>query len=264
MAINVEDILRKNFKVERAPELSDCWRYYTSTPAHTFNSYIRRASGEERFYQTTIRDHDDKDWVLKLLKIIEEKESYLSEPRHIWIIDGVYNEKYGFDSLAVISPSCHRTFIALDRELNDKTFVFFPIKRFEFSGDEDPEVIMEMRDRYVSTIDWKRSVYPKILMRYDNKYTSSRSKGRIKGKVGKSLILARPETLYREIDNLTLADGDGSFVEIENYLGEFCRLEYQNGAYLATIKQDNAGQTQISRTLAHQWVDSFLKGTRTK
>jgi suppressor of fused protein SUFU len=59
MAIDVEDILKKHFeKVERLPELSGCWKYCVSAPAHTFNSYIWRASDQESFYETTIRDYD--------------------------------------------------------------------------------------------------------------------------------------------------------------------------------------------------------------
>lgn len=149
---------------------------------------------------------------------------------------------YGFTHCALAPPSFHGE---LKGRLDDKrlaTMLCVPCFRCEFGGDETAEEFRELRTRLIPAMIWKRSVHPKISLRY----SLSRSQER-----ADEYVLSRWDTLKRVVSELS-GDTQG-FVDLMNYKGEVMEVVSSEGGELFSIR--NRDDATVARLPAAEAAD---------
>lgn len=114
---------------------------------------------------------------------------------------------YGFTHGLVVPSSYHS---ALKNRLEKKRknlFLCIPIFECEFSGDESEAEFREMIARNIPVFEWRRTVFPKLKVYFDNPQTGAGT--------DESGVLMKYHTLVSEIKNLN-GVGNG-FIEITNF-----------------------------------------------
>ena len=193
---------------------SDWYAYEVRTPAHRFLNIVKWFSEKELCCEFTARDSFPAALLTGLLSFTDENVSELSCEKRITKLSQISRES-SFTAVAYINCESHNAFKSEVPLLHPRTLVAFPVHDCEFSGDESAEQIQCMRSDFVATINWNREPAPKILMRYDNRKTRSKS-------IGKKLKLAGLATVMNEITNLQ--DAPESFIEIANYKHQQCLI----------------------------------------
>jgi hypothetical protein len=208
------DELNQLYRLFRLDGVQEWYAYQDATPSHRFMTALKWFPTKELCCEFSIRDDYPDDLLIKLTRFTDTQVDSLSCEKQITKIS---NSQQGihFTTVVYINHECHNSFKYQIPSLQPKTLVAFPSFDCEFSGDETPVQISCMRGDFVSTVDWNRKPVPKVLMRYANHRTKSKS-------TRKKLGLTRMEILINEIKNLK--ESPESFVELENFRHQKCLI----------------------------------------
>ncbi|OAI51287.1 hypothetical protein AYO44_05140 [Planctomycetaceae bacterium SCGC AG-212-F19] len=184
------------------------------TPAHRFTAVVAPIFEGEYCVDLSSRDFFDESLATAVLAFVANRASALSIEKPLVLLDNFTCPPYSFDTVAVLSPAAAKQFEHRNDVLNSCAFVAFPIYRCELSGDESPDLVDSIRHDFLASLDWKRSPCPKVTMAYRNK----------KNKTGSRPRLTKLATVLFEMEELY--EAEGSWVELQNYAGRRCRMEW--------------------------------------
>ncbi len=216
-------------------------------PKKTFYYYVRPsvAAAHDCDFLVTSENNDDDGFAREILGSIPAgfDESKLS-------LHPLPSNAYGLTQL-LLAPKAFHAELDGSRlsSKRDKLVLCLPIHKSEFSGTESVEEFYTLRRSVVPTYDWKRSVHPKIKIRFDN----ARTKG---GTVGGKYVFAKYDLVTREIGNLSGADG---FIEIINYRDDVIEiLSPEPDFYLLIRDRDDSRREPLGRADLEKQVWAFL------
>ena len=190
------------------------------TPAHEFTDVLRVVGDSDAWLQlVTARDSFSADIAQRLLRAVDIDDLRRAGALPITIVEG---ELTPFDCMALVGPKAHDMYRYQDPILGQRTVVAFPAYRCEFSGDEAAEEVRLMRERFVSTLDWKRQPTPKVEMRFVNTRSGARSRGNRFG------LVDLPYALHEVVE----LQGSGGYVDLRNFRREACRVTWTEGRFL--------------------------------
>src|SRR5262249_48856665 len=124
--------------------------------------------GTDAFLLISARDSFDEELCRTIFKLVEARATDVSLEREVTILEGFHREGYPFDAVLLLSGSCQRAFATVDEELDRRTVAAFPIARCEFTGNEIPEDIDQIRRQGPEIVKWKRELHPFALVRSRN------------------------------------------------------------------------------------------------
>lgn len=233
---------------EPFPATVPAYIYDSSTPAHRFTGVIGAIDKGARYVAVLARDFFDPELARALLEFANAWRKDWTVDDDIRIIEGFKHPGYGFDSVALLGPRVHELYSLDSEALNARSVLGVPIFRPEFVGDESADLLEVVRKDYVSTLDWKRKPSPRVNLRFNDTAAGYRSTGR-------KLGLEKPETATEIISKLT--DAQGSFAEIQNYLGEVRKLIAEDGEFVVTTPEGGK-EERVARKRIAAWMDEFL------
>ncbi|KAA0994801.1 hypothetical protein FQ192_11740 [Pseudomonas sp. ANT_J12] len=121
---------------------------------------------------------------------------------------------YGFTHAFAVPNNYHGSLKGNLDSKRDKLFLCVPIFRCEFSGGETEKEFKDMAQRMLPVFKWKRDVYPKLRVYFDNPKTGAGTY--------EAGALLKIKTLVAEVENLNgVISG---FVEITNYKGDVIEI----------------------------------------
>lgn len=239
-----KDDLIDNFS--RVVELRDnVFRFEDVMPAHSYVYHLRAVpAGTGEDLLTVSQDRTDDGFALLMLE-----QAARMTPSATLRLGPLPQNAYGLSTLLRAPPDYHAYFGGRLDEKRKHLILCLPVHQCEFSGDESIEEFFALRRNVVPTLDWKREVHPKIVLRFDNPKT--------RGGTGDAEVLVKFLTLQREIDNL---DGvTQGFIEVQNYKGNVVEiLSPAAGTWrLIRNRDDSTGET-ISRSQLSDELKGFL------
>ena len=189
-------------------------------------------------------NRDDSKFALMIFNIISSI-STISKPT----LFPLPSNEYGFSNLFLVPTDYHSYFKGILDDKRNSLVLCLPIHRCEFSGNEPIQEFFLMRRETVSTLDWKRPISPKIILRFDNPKTGSGT--------GNSDVLVKYNTLLNEINNLEgVIDG---YIEIKNYKSSVIEIlsPYFNNFILIRERNDQIRESLNKSDLLNQ-ISIFL------
>lgn len=210
--IKIEDIQR-NF-IDIVEFQNGALKFKDIVPAYSYIYYFINDKTNSRNVLAVSQDSEDDILAKLLLKAGCEAPNNISDLCKYAFCQGK-EIGYPFTHCIMAPPQYHSYFKGrLDIERTD-LFLVIPIFKCEFSGDESIELFYQLRREVVSTLDWKRTPNPKVMVRFDNPATGG-------GTTGKFPVPIRYNVLQEEICNL---DGVMSgFIEVTSYRGDYAEL----------------------------------------
>jgi hypothetical protein len=190
-----DDIIR--FK-ELLPDFKDIYYLGCSKSDNINIIVISRDIEDDVFASELIRVASSQNKVLNLLKFRHNIEN-----------------KYGFDSALMAGPQYHSYFKGRLDNVRNTLYLCFPIFECEFSGNESVELFYEMRRFLIKSLNWDRSMTPKILLRFENPKTKA-------GTIGKNYYPVDFNVVKTEIINLNGVPN--GVVEVFNYNKEYVKI----------------------------------------
>ncbi|WP_151479664.1 hypothetical protein [Streptomyces albicerus] len=204
--------------VEALESVPDAW-HWSPIPGLDFAAALSR--DRRHLFQINARDSYDAPLVHAILAAARESDAQiLSSDALLRAIPEFNHPGRRFEVLAAARPGVHRYHEVQHPELQQVTWAIFPGYECEFASPArySPEDARESFIRFLTPADLGREAVPFLRIRYDNTVTKG-------GTDGPDGVLAKPETLFRE---LKLLDGaPGSFVEFENFRGQVFRVEWK-------------------------------------
>jgi hypothetical protein len=179
--------------------------------------------------------------------------------REVKILEGLHHERYPFDAVLLLSGSCQRALATVDEELDRRTVAALPIGRCEFTGNEIPEDIEQIRHQGPETVKWNRELHPFALVRSRNENRDPVTRGS-----KKPYYLSASSVIEQILD---LPEDETSFVEVENFLGQHVRLVARarkfavafgdRQVYVKKVKF-GAEQVVVAKADIERWIHDFL------
>ena len=151
---------------------------------------------------------------------------------------------YGFTHAMAVPSTYHGLLNRIEKRTG--LFLFLPIFRCEFTGEESAEDFKWSTHHIVDVNNWHRTRQPKISVYFDNPRTG--------GGTDKDGAIVSLETLIAEIDNLSgVSDG---FIEITNYRNEVIEvLSPEEGRYV--LIRNRQDEELIDRASVIAAVEKF-------
>ncbi len=238
-------------KLVRFTPLPGAVKFTGRTPLHQFATYILPWDDGNWFAAFSCRDSIDDDLAALVLRFVDGRKRLFEESTPLTILDGFHAPGYGFDCVAVLSPTAANHFRAQSAALSKRTFVVFPIFRCEFVGDETVDCIWVMRHDTVTTVDMKRSPSPAFTMYFENKKIGIKS-------TQQEPALTRLGFLIRQLEQMDGADG--SLVDLQNYRNEKCSLLVDEGKFKVSTERHPENAMHLSLAETRDWLLHFLCG----
>lgn len=203
--------------VEEFEGIPDAW-HWSPVPGLDFVAAL--STDRRHLFQVNVRDSYDASLIRAILAAARDHEAQiLLGDVLLQAIPGLSHSGRRFEMIAAARPGVHRYHEVQQPELQQVTWAIFPGYECEFAS-PDRYSLDDAREsfiRFLTPADLDREAVPFLRIRYDNTVTKG-------GTDGPDGILAKPETLFRE---LKLLDGaSGSFVEFENFRGQVFRVEW--------------------------------------
>ena len=142
---------------------------------------------------------------------------------------------YGFSNLLLAPSEFHAYFKGRLDDKRKELILCLPIHKSEFSGNESVDEFYLMRRSLIPSLNWKRDVCPKISLRFDNPKT--------RGGTGDGYVLAKYDTVLKEIDNIR--DVDKGFIEIKNYKDLIAEILSKGGDNYYLIRDRDDSRREI-------------------
>src|SRR5262249_23332806 len=162
----------------------------------------------------------------------EDRSTAVLRPK----IRDVATNKYNFSALLLAPPDYHSEFKGRLDAKRDHLVLCIPIHRCEFSGDETVEEFYTLRRYIVPTLNWRREVCPKIILRFDNPKTQG-------GTIHDCGVFANYETVVREVDLLNGVPK--GFIEIINYKKQVIEISSPKDGVFVLIRERDAVTRQL-------------------
>jgi hypothetical protein len=229
------------------PDIPGAYIYHDQTPSHQFTTVVAPILEGEYCVVLSSRDCFDEGLATTALTFVLNLYSTLYVRKPLIIIEGFSCQGYSFDSVAILSPSAANQYEHENALLNKRVFVAFPIYRCELAGNESNDLIDLIRHDFLPSLDWKRSPCPKVLMSFHNAKTKVSSTG-IRPR------LTTVQDVLAEIENLFGAEG--SWIKLENYRGQRCRIEWTKDIYSADFPDQRA--IRVDKAALVERVKRFL------
>ena len=222
----MKDKIEKYYKANSIEKGSNIYFNEQKTQLHSFkyfhiimNNYV---------IDVTVRDFQDKSTIVAFCKKIDALN--LEWIPQIVKLEKMLFDNLHFDSLLLLPSEYHIMGYEEEeeKEILQRTVLAIPIYHCEFSGNENIEDVKNLRRDYINTIDWNRTITPKLKIKYKNYTTKSAT-------IGKNNKLSDTKTLMNEIDALR---DDLSFVEFENYKGIYFKVKWDKNKISIIQNQD--------------------------
>ncbi|MFE9648102.1 hypothetical protein ACFYO0_29100 [Streptomyces sp. NPDC006365] len=236
--------------VEEFPGIPDCWRW---SPAPGLDFAAALSADGQYLFQVNARDSYDEALVGAILAAAREDGSRaLAGNVLLNTITGFRFPEREFDVVGVARPGVHRYHEVQLPELQQVTWAVFPGYACEFAA-PDRYSLDDARESFIRVLtpaNLDRGPVPFLKMRYDNTVTKG-------GTDGPDGVLAKPETLYREIK---LLDGaPGSYVEFENFRGQVFRVDW-DGAWVLSGDPERAEPHRVELEELLVFAEKRLRG----
>lgn len=250
--MNKHDFLQKLshlYEVTPLLDTKECFLVNNSTPSHVFHTVIKffgdgilAFPSRDRFYRVE---------TLELIDEIEMSFDVSKMSSDLFTIDRKKrSHTAGIDFYCVLGSDFHDTFSTKFPDAQQKTVVIIPVYRCEFSGNESPAVLKLMRKEFVPTLDWDRPPFCKATVAFENKSTGVKSTNR---------GLSKQEFIFKELHSFR--GGDGSSMEIENFLGQRIAVTRRNDDnYQIDGVTASAMREHVPTKLLEDRIGGFLKG----
>ncbi len=178
-------------------------------PRAVFYYYVKIANGDGDDLLVVSENKEDDEFASLLFANVSMKEEHVGLSLY-----PLSNNNYGFSTILLASKDYHGYFKGRLDEKRNKLVLCLPVHRCEFSGTETLEEFFYLRREIVPTLNWSRTVSPKIEMRFDNPKTG--------GGTGDSSVFVKYDSVLREIANMEgVVNG---FIEIINYSGSIVEI----------------------------------------
>ncbi|MFT9818265.1 hypothetical protein [Lysinibacillus sp. NPDC056185] len=241
--------LQEYCEISNIKEMKDWYFYSNKTPTFIFTHYLNFSLIEGYIIKVSIRGVLEVKVIYEFLMSIEKFINTDCTNRIVKIENIAYKETK-FDAMLFIPSQYHTSFSTFSDKLYQKTIDVFPIYGCEFSGDESPDIVKLLRQNFVSTINWKREISPKIKLRFKNNKTKS-------GTIGKKLYLDKWSNLLHELNNLQECTDSSSFIEVENYKNEYIHISILNNKVMV-IRNKNEILLQGKLKDIKRYVSNFI------
>jgi len=224
-------------------------RCQDTLPKKTFHNYVKFADSRDGndllIVSENILDDDFAAFIFAHVPPADGSEK-LSSLR----IRDLPNNIYDFSALLLAPKDYHRQFAGRLDAKRDRLVWCLPIHRCEFSGDEPVEEFFTLCKEIVPTLNWRREVCPKIILRYDNPKTQG-------GTIYDDGVFAKYETVLLEVDLLNGVPK--AFIEIINYKKQVIEiLSPKEGLFVLIRERDDATRQPLDKTTLLQKLRSFL------
>jgi hypothetical protein len=157
--------------------------------------------------------------------------------------------KYGFSHALIAPKDFHSYFKGRLDEERQNLLLCLPIHNCEFAGNESLDEFVFMRKQSVATFDWRRTMTPKIMFRFDNPVTQ--------GGTGDMAVLVKFETVLREVENLSGVEA--GFIEVTNYCGQIVEvLSSSNEAFILIRDFNDTKRESVDGKKLHAELWDFL------
>lgn len=144
--------------------------------------------------------------------LLDQVPSFLEESKPT--IYEIPENDYGFTHGMAVPSNYHSSLKGRLEEKRKNLHLCIPIFFCEFSGSESEEEFKEMMVRMVPVLRWKRSIFPKLRVYFDNPKTGAGTY--------ENGTLMKLNTLFSEMQNLNgVVNG---FIEITNYKQEILEI----------------------------------------
>lgn len=238
---------------DRAPVpckvIAGAYIYYDQTPAHEYTTVIAPIVNGDYYLALPSRDFFDEQFATGIFAFVATQSSTLSGAQPLVILEDFAYPGYAFDCIAVLSPFAAKQYEYENETLNQRTFVAFPIYRCELSGNESADLINVIRHDFLSSLDWKRSPIPKILIAFGNKQ-KKKKKGRC---IENGFVLTTFENALAVVDHL--AESKSDWLSLENYRGQQCRITWNIDHY--NIELPDRDTIQCTRSPVIEFIRRF-------
>ncbi|GGA15607.1 hypothetical protein [Dyella caseinilytica] len=167
------------------------------------------------------------------------------------VLSGLSGNGRGFTDFLMAPPEFHSYFKGRLDAKRGNLVLRLPIFRSEFSGNETIDEFYYLRKNIVPTLDWDRSVCPKIRIRFDNPKSRSGT--------GDDYILEKYDFVEKEVDNLEgVFDG---YMEIVNYKDIVVEIISKGDGIFSLIRnRDDTNFELFENAKLKAWLWSFLTG----
>jgi hypothetical protein len=224
------------------PGVPRAWHW--SAAAGRFNFVMAVMSDGRHAVQMNTREMFDEDLARAVLSDALAHERQILSSKSLAILTDFNCQPFAFDCLIALAPAIHDAHKAKDPALHEVTYQVFAAYRCEFSGRETAKELV-LRNKMVDSANIRRQPQPEVRLRYENTKTQGRTLGKGRG-------IDTPSALFAEIKKLVNAPG--SFIEVENYLGEVAAVTWDR-TYLLW-KGDVS--TSMSPAQVNAWVQVFI------
>jgi hypothetical protein len=259
MSLDLKRILGKDEGLEDVAYWPGAVQYKLTVPAYQFVRVVGPLSGADLFLLISARDSFDEELCRSIFNFVDARVADVSLEREVTILDGLHREGIPFDAVLLLSGSCQSAFATVDEELDRRTVAAFPIARCEFTGNEIPEDIDQIRRQGPDIIKWKRELHAFALVRSRNEDRDPITLG------SKKPYYLSELSVVDQI--LKLPEDNSSFVEVENFLGQHIRLVVRarkfaiafgdRQVYIKKVKF-GAEQVAVAKADIERWIHDFL------
>jgi hypothetical protein len=157
------------------------------------------------------RNIEDDVFASELIRVASSQNKFLNLLKFRHNIEN----KYGFDSALMAGSQYHSYFKGRLDDVRDTLYLCLPIFECEFSGNESVKLFYEMRRFLIKSLNWNRSITPRIMLRFENPKTKA-------GTIGKNYYPVDFNVVKTEIINLNGVPN--GVVEILNYRDEYVNI----------------------------------------
>jgi hypothetical protein len=203
--------------------------------------------GRERYLGLVARDSCDPERTASVVQFVRDRQAEIDSTNPVAVLKRFHHQGCLFECVLVASPQANVLYQADSLALHSRSFEAIPIYRCEFSGDETPELFGLVRSDFVPTLDWRRSLEPRIWISFRDAASGVRS-------TGHKPSLATLDGAICQIHQLPLAED--CWVQIDNYLAECARLSFRNCEYV--IESTAVNTRAVPESEIDNWTRQFL------
>jgi hypothetical protein len=259
MSLDLKRILADEEDLQNVAYWPGAVRYCVTTPAFRGFYVVGPIAATGHFLLITAKDRFDDGLCRALLTFIATRDEAFPPDREVSIREGFHHEGYPFDAVLLLRGSCQGMYETVNKTLDRRTVAAIPIMRYEFSGNESSKDVAQIRHYGPDTINWTRTPQPFVLIRSRNdKWQTRYGSDRRPSYESESEILDQL---------LNLPEDRSSFVEVENFLGQHCRIVVRRRKFAIAfgdrqvyVKKVKLGPEQlvVAKADIERWIHDFL------
>lgn len=237
--------ISKKYEVIKLDGCKDIWFYQLNTPIMSIRHYFFPTFDGSGLFCSSQKDNFDDNSVQKVRNYISTNRLIPGDGISVFPAKDVsINE---FDTVVVLHGEYHNILKYDVPSVYAKIFVVFPSHHTEFLPDTPSEEVIYARNKVVNTLDWNRSISPRVKIWFENLASGVKT-------IGDELLLSDSDYVFETISTLFVDKGK---LVVENFRLEVMQLAFLEGS--VEIVDDNNNKIQFDEMEPlRRFVSDFL------